>query len=106
MSVIMTLRLKADAGKLEAWADTHQDTLSGIREKAEGHGLIAHRFYADDDGNVMVMDDWPDQESFQTFFSDSQAEIGPMMAAADAQGEPEIRFWHQLQTHDEYGWGA
>jgi hypothetical protein len=33
-------------------------------------------------------------------------EIGPMMAAADMVGEPEVTFWRKLDTGDDHGWGA
>jgi len=106
MSVIVTVRIKADANKLETWAAANKDSLHQIREKAKNHGAIAHRFYSDGNGNVIVIDEWPDRESFQAFFSESQADVGPLMAAASAQGEPEVSFLRELQTGDAYGWGA
>ena len=39
-------------------------------------------------------------------FGSTQDAIGPMMAAIDVQGEPEVNFWHELDTHDQHGWGA
>lgn len=106
MSVIITLRIKADASKLEAWAGSNQDAMSTILEKAKQHGVIAHRFYANDSGDVLVLDEWPDAESFHAFFADSQGDIAPMMAAAGVQGQPAVDSWHELQTNDQYGWGA
>ncbi len=106
MSVIVTLRLKADGAKLEAWAKDNADALANTIKQAEQHGVIAHRFYADDDGGLMVLDEWPDAESFQAFFRSTQDEIGPIMMAAGAQGEPEVKFWRELDTPDRYGWGA
>ena len=106
MSVIVTINVKADGAKLEAWAAANQDTLTGIRAKAEEHGLIAHRFYGDDAGGIMVLDEWPDAGSFQAFFQGTMDQIGPMMSAVGAEGEPEVRFWNELETHDQYGWGA
>jgi heme-degrading monooxygenase HmoA len=106
MSVIVTLRLKADAGKLEAWAEANPDAMAGILEQAKHHGVMAHRFYANDGDEVMVIDEWPDAESFNAFFGSAREQIGPMMGAADVQGEPEVNFWHELDTHDQLGWGA
>jgi hypothetical protein len=51
----------------------------------------------------MVIDGWPDAESFQAFFSEMEAEIGPMMQAVST-GEPEIVFWTKLETGDDVGW--
>lgn len=106
MSVIVTMRIKADGGKLESWATEHEDVLASIIKKAEQHGVIAHRFYSDGSGNVMVLDEWPDTKSFQAFFGESEGEIRPMMAAVGVQSEPEVSFWQELNTPDRVGWGV
>ena len=103
MSVIMTLWLKGDPKRMEEFAAANQDKLLAITEKAKENGLIAHRFYGGD-GQIMVIDEWPDPESFQRFFEDQRSEIEPMMHAVGAEGEPAINFWHKLETHDEVGW--
>jgi hypothetical protein len=42
--------------------------MQGILEAAKRHGLIAHRFYGSDDGgSLMVLDEWPDRQSFESF---------------------------------------
>jgi hypothetical protein len=106
MSVIMTLRVKADAAKIEAGAAGNPEGMRALMEKAKQHGVIAHRFYGSDNGDVMVLDEWPDAESFQRFFEETRSDIEPMMVRADMAGEPEVTFWRQLETGDEYGWGA
>jgi hypothetical protein len=70
--------------------------LRAIAERAKEHGLIAHRFYGAD-GQIMVIDEWPDPESFQRFFDSQRSEIEPMMQQV-ATGEPEITFRHKLET--------
>lgn len=106
MSIIMTMQMKADGAKLEAWASANKEAMVGIVQNAERHGVIAHRFYTDGDGHIMVLDEWPDAASFQAFFAASQGEIMPMMAAAGVQSEPQPMVWHELETHDRFGWGA
>ena len=102
MSVIMTLRVSGDPDKLERLAAENPGTISGIAERAKGHGLIAHRFYGSE-GQIMVVDEWPDAASFQAFFAAEEATIGPMMEQV-ATSEPEITFWHKLETGDDVGW--
>ena len=51
----------------------------------------------------MVVDEWPDAESFQRFFEADQPNIGPLMQEVGT-GEPEITFWRKLETGDEVGW--
>ena len=102
MSVIVTLTMQGDPAALERYAAEHPDEMRGIVDHAVEHGLIAHRFYGSD-GQIMVVDEWPDPASFQAFFEAEQATIGPMMAAV-ATGEPEITFWRKLETGDDIGW--
>ncbi len=88
MSVRMTLTVTADPKQLEQF-------------------LIAHRFFGSDDGgSLMVLDEWPDRQSFESFFHEQESEIGPMFVSAGVTAQPEPMFWRELETHDAYGWGA
>ena len=102
MSVIMTLRTAGDPDRLEQVAAEQADVLRGITDRAKAHGIIAHRFYGGE-GQIMVVDEWPDRASFQAFFEQEQDQIGPLMAQFTS-GEPEITFWRKLETGDEVGW--
>lgn len=104
MSVIMTLQMHGDPNRLEAYAAENQDSLRGIADKAKERGVIAHRFYGSDDGQIMVVDEWPDAQSFLQFFEEQAPEIGPMMQAAGISEQPSPTFWRKLETHDEIGW--
>src|SRR5436309_13820021 len=97
MSVVMTLRVPADAKKVEQQAKGDPAMLKTITERAKQHGLISHRFYGNDT-EVLVVDEWPDEASFHAFFSQSP-DIAKMMEAAGA-GEPVITFWRELETDD------
>lgn len=61
--------------------------------------MISHRFYGSDD-EILVVDEWPDQESFQRFFG-AHPEIGELMGQVGVTSEPTISFWRKLDTHDE-----
>jgi hypothetical protein len=106
MTVVVTLSMKGDGKQLEEYAASNPDAMKEILEAAKQHGVIAHRFYGSDDGDLMVVDEWPDAESFQTFFQENDAKIGPLMQAAGVTSEPQITIWRKLDTGDEYGWGA
>jgi quinol monooxygenase YgiN len=106
MSVLMTLWVQGDPNKLEEWAASNQAQMREIAEQAKSHGCIAHRFYGSDDGQILVVDEWPDEQSFQTFFSGARDRIQPMMDAAGVTSEPRTAFWRTLETHDKVGWGA
>ena len=106
MSVIMTITLDGDAAAVERYAAENPEQMGGIRDHAVEHGLIAHRFYGSEDGQIMVVDEWPDQENFQGFWDSMRSEIEPMMRAVGVTGEPDVTFWRKLETHDDVGWDS
>lgn len=104
MSVIVTLRMSGDPRKLEEHAASNAEQMRGIADRAQEHGVIAHRFYGSDGGQILVIDEWPDAESFHRFFEQQQDQIGPMMQSAGISGQPEVTVWRKLESHDEVGW--
>jgi hypothetical protein len=107
MSVIMVQEIAADPNGLAQFASANGETVQSILEAAKNHGLIAHRFYGSEDGSkVLVLDEWPDRESFESFAEEQAAQIEPMFEAARATEISEPTFWRELTTHDAFGWGA
>lgn len=106
MSVIMTLRAVGDAKALEKRAAENPEGMRSIADRAQEHGLIAHRFYGSEDGRIMVVDEWPDPDSFQRFWESMRSEIEPMMRDIGVTAEPEVTFWRKLDSRDEVGWDA
>jgi hypothetical protein len=102
----MTFRARGDPQELERWAGQNPDGMRSITDRAKRHCLIAHRFYASDDGQIMVVDEWPGAESFQRFFEEMRPEIEPLMQQVGVTEQPEITFWRKLESYDEVGWGA
>jgi hypothetical protein len=83
MSVIMTLQAAGDPKALEQYVSDNAEKMQNVLEAAKRHGLIAHRFYGSDDGaSVMVLDEWPDRQSFESFFKEQESEIRPVFEAA------------------------
>jgi heme-degrading monooxygenase HmoA len=99
MAVLMTFRAVGDPAELERRAAANPAGMQAIVEKAKPHGLISHRFYASDDGTIMVLDEWETEAGFRAFFSDSP-EIQEMMAEVGVSVPPEVKFWRELETHD------
>ena len=107
MSVIMTLELRGDPKALERFASENKDKMRAVLEAAKDHGLIAHRFYGSEDGGkVMVLDEWPDRQSFESFFQEQESEIQSIIQSMDPTSEPEPNTWQELVTHDKFGWGT
>jgi quinol monooxygenase YgiN len=105
MSVIVTVWFMADPDKLEQVARENSDQIVAISDRAQEAGVIAHRFYGSE-GQVMVIDEWPDEQSFQQFFDGEQESIGPLLQQVGVTMEPQVRFWRVLDTPDKIGWGA
>jgi len=96
----MMLRVKADPDAMERYATENAEQLQRITEDAKTRGAI-HHLFAGGDGEVIVIDEWDSAESFQGFF-EAQTEIPEIMAAAGAEGEPEISFFRKLSTGDDF----
>ena len=106
MSVLMTMIFNGDAAAVEQYAADNPEAMRGIVDHAVEHGLIAHRFYGSSDGQLMVIDEWPDAESFQAFFGHVADQVAPIMQAGGVTEEPNPVFWRKLDSRDEYGWDA
>jgi heme-degrading monooxygenase HmoA len=70
MSVLMTLRVKANVQALEERAAANPAGMQAILEQAKPHGLISHRFYGAGD-EVLVVDEWETEEGFRRFFAEA-----------------------------------
>lgn len=100
MSVMMGLRFEADPGRFERTIKENEGQLMAIVEQAKQRGLIHHAFYAGD-GEVMAVDEWPDEQSFFGFFEAAGPEIGEMMGKAGVSNRPMPTFWRLLDTPDK-----
>jgi heme-degrading monooxygenase HmoA len=99
---MMGLRLEVDVENFKQAIGSDPDRLQKISERGKQAGAIHHRFYASEAGDeVLVVDEWPDAESFQRFFAASP-DIGEMMGEAGVRNEPKPVFWRELDTPDEF----
>lgn len=105
-TVIVTLPTR-DAATLEKTVN-ESDQANQILESAHGYGLLTHRFVANANG-CLVIDQWPDEASFNRFFAANEARIRQMLAPV-MQGDPAIQTYTNLSTKDavpqEAGQGA
>jgi hypothetical protein len=102
MSVMMGLRIAGDAQRIEQALNSDPERLKRISQRARDAGCTSHAFYANEaGGEVLVVDEWPDAESFARFFEDG-TDIGEMMAEAGVTERPTPVFWRQLDTPDRF----
>jgi|SRR5688572_22637351 hypothetical protein len=100
MSVYVILRLKGDPDAFERYANEHGDLMVRIADAGRAAGATRHAFAAGD-GEILVIDEWPDPESFQGFF-ESQTEIPQLIQDAGVEGPPQITFYRKLDTPDAF----
>jgi heme-degrading monooxygenase HmoA len=102
MSVIMMLRVKADAKRLQDVINSDESRWRAVNSRAKELGAIHHRFLASADGTeIIVLDEWESPEAFQKFF-ESSPEIPQIMAEVGVTSEPDITFWHPVDTADSF----
>jgi hypothetical protein len=102
MSVMMGLRIVGDAQQIEAALNRDPERLKRISQRARDAGCTAHRFYANEaGGEVLVVDQWPDADSFLRFFEEG-TDIGEMMGEAGVTERPTPVFWRELDTPDKF----
>jgi hypothetical protein len=102
MSLIMGLRIEVDVDEFMTMVNRDPDRLKAVAERGKSYGAIHHRFYANTaGGEILVVDEWPDEESFKKFFSESP-DIPEMFGEAGVTKEPVPVFWRELDTGDSF----
>ena len=101
MSVLITLRIQGDATQLEHMKDLDEGLFARVAARGQEAGATYHRFYATD-SEILVIDQWPDEKAFHTFF-ESQTEIPKMMAEAGVTEPPVITCYRKLDLGDDIG---
>ncbi len=100
MSVLVIGHMKADPANIaKLWSDRKAD-FEAVAKDAKAAGAIHHR-WAFGDGQVVILDEWPDAQSFQKFF-ESQATIPQLMQAAGVQGPPDFEIVEAQTGPDEF----
>jgi hypothetical protein len=96
----MILRVKGDPNTLEQYANANADLMQRIAGEGKAAGATRHAFAAGE-GEILVIDEWPNADSFQGFF-EAQTEIPRLMQEGGATGAPEITFYRKLETPDVF----
>jgi hypothetical protein len=101
MAVIAILRIPGNPADLESYAaGPGGEVMRSVSAAGKAAGAVRHIF-AGGDNEVLVIDEWPDEESFQKFFA-NHPEIADVMRDGGAQGPPETTFYRVLNTTDQF----
>jgi hypothetical protein len=100
MSVIVIGRMNTDPANIKKlWADRKAD-FEGVAKAAKAAGALHHRWGLGD-GYILIIDEWPDAESFQTFFSGNST-IPSLMQDGGVSGPPEFTIVEAATGPDEF----
>jgi quinol monooxygenase YgiN len=99
MSVLVRVVVPGDTDQFRAWVASDADKLAEIGEQGRAAGCLHHRF-AVGDGEVLIVDEWDNSESFQAFFGSD--EVAAAMRAGGAQGPPDVKIYAAIETADQF----
>jgi len=100
MSIFVILRAPGDPDTFERYTNDNADMVLKIAQAGKDAGAIRHAF-GGGEGEIVVLDEWPDEGAFQKFF-DSQPEIATLMRNGGVTGAPAFTFYRKLDTPDEF----
>lgn len=101
VNVIVMTHIPGDVADFERVVKDQADTFVAVSGRGKAAGAIHHCFVEDTGGGVLIIDEWPSEEAFQTFFA-SQEEIPKLMAAGGATGAPTTTSYRIIDTPDRF----
>ena len=100
MSVIVIGHMVVDPANVEKlWRDRKAD-FEAVAQAAKAAGALHHQ-WGFGQGQVVIIDEWPDAASFQAFF-EGQALIGELMRAGGVQGPPTFEILEARVAPDSF----
>jgi hypothetical protein len=101
MNVIVMTHVPVQVADFERVVKEQADTLVAVSAEGKAAGAIHHMFVEDGNGQLLVIDEWDNEEAFHQFF-DNQKEIPVMMGAAGLSGAPSSTAYRIIDTPDRF----
>ena len=86
----------SDVGKAAEWARAHAEVPEHITAYGKSLGQIGHRIVTDGK-DLVVIDEWPDADTFNTFFAGA-TRMGEFLGAAQAPSESQLMVLQALDV--------
>jgi hypothetical protein len=97
MSVVVIARFPTDdSAKALEWARAHSDIPEEITAHGKTLGQIGHRILLGEK-ELVVIDEWPNEESFHTFFSEAPR-MQEFLSGAGLSSDPVISIHHAVEA--------
>jgi quinol monooxygenase YgiN len=100
MSVIVIGHMTVEPGNVTKLWEERKADFEAVRTDAEAAGALHHR-WAFGENEVVIIDEWPDAESFEKFFG-SHTVIPQLMQAAGVEGPPTFEILEAKAGPDEF----
>jgi len=100
MSVIVIGHMTVEPGRVEKLWDERKADFETIAREARAAGALRHEWGFGSD-YVVIIDEWPDAASFQSFF-DSQPLIAQLMQEAGVKGPPTFEVLESKAAPDQF----
>jgi hypothetical protein len=102
MSVVVVIKFPgAKIDKFREVYGRHTDTMVGIADDGRGKGALHHMFVEDENGEVMVIDEWSSFAEFEAFFA-AQEDIKAVVGEIGTTGPPTAVSYAVLDTPDKF----
>jgi hypothetical protein len=102
MSVIVIVKFPgAHVERFREVYGRHAEMMKAISTEGRSKGAIHHQFVEDENGGVMVIDEWGTQEEFEGFFG-AQEDIKKFVGELGLTGQPTSVSYQVLDTPDRF----
>ena len=102
MSVVVII--KFPGGKVDKFKEAyarHADTMTAVSAEARGKGAVHHMFVEDENGDMMVIDEWGSMAEFDAFFA-AQEDIKAIVGEIGLTGPPTAASYSVIDTTDRF----
>ncbi|MBN9107342.1 MAG: hypothetical protein J0I34_01040 [Pseudonocardia sp.] len=102
MSVIVVVEFPgARVDAFTAAYQRHAETMTAITMDGKGKGALHHMIVENENGDVMVVDEWETREQFDAFFA-AQDDIRKVIAEVGLSGPPRTTSYRVIDTADRF----
>jgi quinol monooxygenase YgiN len=99
VSACVIVKLKVDPEKFKALFENRPDELRAVSEEAKTLGAL-HHFFAGKEGEVVIVDEWDESDSFLSFFDNPT--VADFMKDVGLEGAPEVEIYEILDSPDRF----
>jgi hypothetical protein len=104
MSMSVIVIVKFPGARLERFREVYDRNVEVMKEisaEGRGKGALHHQFVEDENGDVMVIDEWGSTEEFEGFFG-AQDDIKKVVGEIGLTGQPTTVSYQVLDLPDRF----